>query len=149
MQCKHCGALLKEGANFCEHCGTAVEQKSCQGTEDEAETQVLETNKETEPIDQIVDKASWQDDTAFEETNRNSKAMASLVLGIIAVLFCGLPIIGVPVSIIGLVLAMSSKKQGASGLATAGLVLNIIGLVLSVLVFLSACFLIQPVFWLL
>ena len=149
MQCKHCGALLKEGANFCEHCGAAVKQELYQEAEDVAEIQVLETNEETEPRDQTMDEASWRDDTTFEETSRNSKAVASLVLGIIAVLFCGLPIIGVPVSIIGLVLAMGSKKHGASGLATAGLVLNIIGLVLSVLVFLSACLLIQPLFWLL
>ena len=61
------------------------------------------------------------------------KAIASLVLGIIAVVFWffgALSLISVVCGIIGIILSASAKKSGyTGGLATGGLVLSIIGLV--------------------
>lgn len=65
-------------------------------------------------------------------------AVASLVLGIVSLVFILLPIgsalLAFPLSIVGLVLAVIARKKQPSGMATAGLVLNIIALVLSALV---------------
>lgn len=58
-------------------------------------------------------------------------AIASLVLGICSLFLWCLPILGLPASITGLVLAIKSKETGG-GMSKAGLILNIIGLVLSV-----------------
>ncbi len=73
------------------------------------------------------------------------KAVASLVLGIIACIFCWIwgvfQIIGVVAGIVALVLAVSAmntaKAEGtkASGMAVAGLVLGLIGLVLGLILF--------------
>lgn len=52
------------------------------------------------------------------------KSTASLVLGIISLVFWLLPLAGFPVSIVGLVLGVKKKY-------TTGIVLNVIGLVLT------------------
>lgn len=70
------------------------------------------------------------------------KAVASLVLGIIA-LVCSLfgligSIIGLVCAIVGLVLASGAKKEGfVGGMATAGLVCSIIGLILCAVTFIA------------
>ena len=70
-------------------------------------------------------------------------AVASLVLGILAIVFAivgvGYQWIGAIVGIIGIVLAVLGKKNPEKkGIATAGLVCSIIGFVLSILL-LVAC----------
>lgn len=71
-------------------------------------------------------------------------AVASLVLGILSVIFpfIGLGIVGLVSGIVGLVLGIVAKKKEPSGMATAGIVLSIIGIamVLLVLMACAACF---------
>lgn len=70
----------------------------------------------------------------------DGRAVASLVLGIISLvtMFTGtFAIVGVVLSIIGLILGIKSKKDNPSGMATAGIVLSIIALVLTALTFLA------------
>lgn len=74
------------------------------------------------------------------EPGKNS-AIASMVLGIITLIcifFGPFAWIGIITGIIGLVLGIKSKKQAKSGMATAGVVMNAIGLGLCVLT-LVAC----------
>lgn len=68
----------------------------------------------------------------------NGAAIASLVLGIVSIVFTFIFfIVGLICGIVGIVLAVKAKKeiaasgQGGSGVATAGLVCSIIGLTLS------------------
>lgn len=77
----------------------------------------------------------------------NNKAIASLVLGIVSLVsicFGYFSFIGIVCAIIGLIFAIQIRKAGElegfkpSGMATAGLILNIIGLGLCALV-LIAC----------
>ncbi len=76
--------------------------------------------------------------------SNNSKTegiyIASLVLGICSFLFCGIPILGLILSIVALVISIKSRKKLKSnnetkGIVTAGFVLSIIGLILSILIF--------------
>jgi hypothetical protein len=70
----------------------------------------------------------------------NGKAVASMVLGIIGavcIVFGVYAFIGMIVSIIGLVLGISAKKQSPSGMATAGIVLSIIALALCAITVIS------------
>lgn len=66
-------------------------------------------------------------------------AVASLVLGIVAIVFSfiGLYLPGLIAGIIGIVLGVMAKKKAPSGMATAGLVLSIIGTILCALVFIA------------
>ncbi len=80
----------------------------------------------------------------MEEKKSNGLAIASLVLGIVSIVFSFIALywIGIIVGIVGIVLGVMAKKKNPSGMATAGLVLSIIGTALCALVFIAcaACF---------
>jgi uncharacterized membrane protein len=61
------------------------------------------------------------------------KAVTSLVLGIVGMLAWLLPIIGLPVTITGLVFGVRSLNSANKGIAIAGLTLSIIGIVLTII----------------
>ena len=64
----------------------------------------------------------------------NGSAVASLVIGIISMIAWLLPILGVPLSIVGIVLGNRGRRLLVQrGMATAGLALSIIALVLALL----------------
>jgi hypothetical protein len=64
----------------------------------------------------------------------NGSAVASLVLGIISMIAWLLPILGVPLSIVGIVLGNRGRRLLVQrGMATTGLTLSIIALVLALL----------------
>ena len=75
----------------------------------------------------------------MEGNKSNGLAIASLVLGIVAIVCCfiGLSWLGLILGIVGIVLAVKAKKQNPSGMATAGLVLSIIGTVIAAFVFIA------------
>ena len=62
-------------------------------------------------------------------------SIASLVLGIIGLFAWCVPLIGVPITIIGIVMGVKGRRRSPNGVATAGMILSIIGLVLSALLF--------------
>ena len=70
----------------------------------------------------------------------NGKAIASLVLGIIAIIcvFFGYgALLGVVVGVVGLILGMQAKKANPSGMATAGIVLSIVAIAVCVVGFIA------------
>ncbi len=70
----------------------------------------------------------------------NGKAVASLVLGIIAVvtLFFGtFAWIGIICGIVGLVLGSMARKENPCGMATAGFVLSLIAVILCAITFIA------------
>ena len=76
----------------------------------------------------------------MEEKKSNGLAIASLILGIVAIVFSfiGLSIpFGLIIGIVGIILGVMAKKKNPCGMATAGLVLSIIGTVLCAIVFIA------------
>lgn len=75
-------------------------------------------------------------------SEKNSMAVASLVLGIVSVVFSffgSWALLGLVTGIVGIVLAVKGRKITAKrGMATAGLVLSIVGTSLSGLMFICA-----------
>lgn len=65
--------------------------------------------------------------------DNSGKATASLVLGLIGLLAWLLPIVGLPVTIVGVVMGAKGRNSSNRGVAVAGLVLSIIGLILTVI----------------
>lgn len=64
---------------------------------------------------------------------KNGKATAALVLGIVSLIGICVPIVGIICGIIAIVLASMAKKEGAvNGKQKAGLILGIIGIVISI-----------------
>ena len=73
-------------------------------------------------------------------TQNNGKAIASLVLGILAaccVFFGYGTLLGIVLGIIGLILGISAKKESPSGMATAGIVLSIISVAICAIGFIA------------
>ena len=58
---------------------------------------------------------------------QNNKAIAGLVLGITSLLAWLLPLLGYPVSIVGIIMGALGKKSEKKNIAIVGLVLSIIG----------------------
>ncbi len=74
----------------------------------------------------------------MEEKKSNGFGIASLVLGIISIVFVFFnQLLGVIVGIVGIVLAVMAKKKNPTGMAKAGLVCSIVGTVLCGLVFIA------------
>ncbi len=65
--------------------------------------------------------------------NKDGRATASLILGIIGIIAWVIPIIGAPVTITGLVLGLKSRNSKNRVLAIIGIVLCIIGIVATVI----------------
>jgi hypothetical protein len=66
-----------------------------------------------------------------ENMQGKGKATASLVLGIVSLAISNAPIFNVPPAIIGLVLALMSKKEGyVGGMRKAGFVCSLIALII-------------------
>lgn len=64
------------------------------------------------------------------ETEKKGLSIASMVLGIVALVCCCIWYISIPCSILAIVFAIIGKKKGGKGMATAGLVLGIISVAL-------------------
>jgi hypothetical protein len=75
----------------------------------------------------------WDGPRAWQPRGQGGKAVASLTLGILSLVCWCLPILGLPMTIVGLVLGIKDHKSSKPGMAIAGIVTNIIGLVLSVI----------------
>ena len=67
------------------------------------------------------------------ENNNNNRAVASLVLGLVSIVTWLFPIAGYITTILAIVFATKGRHSEKKGMATAGLVLGIIFLVVTVL----------------
>jgi hypothetical protein len=77
---------------------------------------------------------STQSNTSFNagDASKNGKATTGLVLGIIGLIAWFIPIIGAPITIIGLIFSIKGLKSLKHGVAITGIVLCSIGLLLSI-----------------
>ena len=67
------------------------------------------------------------------ENEKNGKALAGMILGIVGMLAWIIPLIGLPVTIVGLVLSIQAvKANGRQGMAIAGIVLSGMALMLTI-----------------
>lgn len=116
MKCNYCGADNKEDSKFCASCGAELKEKKKTTKKEEVKEEKVEVK--TEPVKTTVTPVKTTD----------GKATASLVLGICSLIVWCLTL---PLSIVGLILGIVSKER--SGKRTAGIVINAITLVLSLI----------------
>ena len=115
--CIKCGQEINENAVFCTYCG--AEQKKVIFQESASEVIIT---KEVEP-------------TVTEEKKGNALGIVSMILGILSVLCCAGGCMGFIFSIVATVLAIVEKSKNGkmSGMALAGLITGIAGIVLSLI----------------
>ena len=158
MNCNSCKREAGEG-NYCPYCGaellretTAVYGAEAGGSQGVSGAQSQPYGNGTAPTyagrfqgaEQRGEQEAFQNGTAYEynaEMNGNyvpvppqpqsSMPTVSLVLGIISLIAWLLPLVGYPISIVGLVFGV--KYRMLSGNARAGMVMSIIGLCLTVI----------------
>lgn len=92
-----------------------------------------ETPVEETPVNNTYHQYQAAPATVVEKQSTDAKAVVALVMGILSIVGCCCYGIGAVPAIVGLILAIMSKKKNPSGIATAGLVCSIIGLVFSVI----------------
>lgn len=68
-----------------------------------------------------------------EPKKTDTLAIVSLILGIISIVACCYIYVAIPLGIGGIVCSVISKKKQKSGLATAGMICSIIGIVITIL----------------
>ena len=77
----------------------------------------------------------WQN--GQHQKKRNNLALASMIVGIFALITCCVPFIQFPLAVTAIVLViLSKKKQPLSGFAIAGLVMGILAILLSIVMLL-------------
>lgn len=67
------------------------------------------------------------------ETKEDKHALTGFILGLISILAWFIPLIGYPVTICGIVFSVKGLKSNKKGLATAGLILSILFLVVTII----------------
>ena len=128
MFCKNCGAENKEGSKFCTSCGSELVDAKKKTTKKKEE--VVEEKPVVEEVkeEKVVEAKPVTTTNPEPKKESNGKAVASLVLGICSiVIFC----LMWPLSLIGLILGIASKK---SGLKVAGIIINALAFALSTVV---------------
>lgn len=162
MNCKHCGAVIADGAKFCENCGNKVEIEAA-SVADQIKNEAF---KEPERVDAEVisegTKAAQPDteaDTTYSSRDDQSSqnagnaestvgssysvdepqgpigySIASLVCGILGLLCCCCGFFGFIVSAAGIALGIVSIKKNCEGkgMAIAGIVCGGIGALMTV-----------------
>jgi hypothetical protein len=123
MFCAKCGKEMDDNAKFCPSCGA-------------------DTSGETmskQPAQQVP----YSEPAAtFEQPSEPSSGIGigALICGIIGLVLCWVPIVGLILSIVAVVLGGKGRKtlpDGKRGMALAGFILGIIGLVISIIVLIS------------
>lgn len=77
----------------------------------------------------------------MDKSNVKGMSIASLTLGIISLFSGFFWYIGLPTGIIAIVLGAKSVKKGKTGMGRAGMVLGIIGTVITLFIYISLVFL--------
>lgn len=162
MNCTNCGSELQEGIKFCTNCGTKIESSACNepvNAEPVYEEPTSEAPKYEEPTCEVPKYEEPTCETPKNEdrtveapvyerpvyqpyqtmpnydqpAEQKGLSIASLVLGISALLFVCIPFIGIVMGIIGLVLGIIGRKKGAKGVALAGIITSSIAIGVGVL----------------
>lgn len=94
----------------------------------------------------VENNSPLQENVAKQTTTTTAEkkgfSIASMVLGIIALIRVHVWYIAIPCSILAIVFSIVGKKKGGRGMATAGLVLGIIAIVLTAIIYIIGAILI-------
>jgi len=153
MYCSNCGKKLSKKIKFCPNCGIEIHIRRKENVQSHKEESNHES-KEGKNFEKLFnDKESFRQEEGQKISNSRKnkdvlklekKANTSFVLGIIGLIAWIIPIIGLPIQIIGIVLAKKALKVSRQKKAKAGLIMCIIGLIFSILNSLAGIYMNSP-----
>jgi len=121
--CSNCNQQLDDNLKFCPACGKEVNP--------DAPAVVVESTPEYQTYEQPNYQQPQQ---PYGVVPGKGAATAALVLGIVAIVFSYVALVGLVSGIVGLVMTSTAKKEGfVGGMATAGLICSIVGTILAAL----------------
>ena len=161
MFCESCGALIPDGQSFCSNCGAAAPVQPApqaapqpvQPVQQYAEPAPQPVQQYAQPAPQPVQPVQQyaqpvqqaqpvyvQPVVAIPAQPRKSSGMAiaGLIMGIFALVLCWVPVVNWILGLLGLIfsiIGIAKKNGGAKGAAIAGLILTILGAILSIAMF--------------
>jgi uncharacterized membrane protein len=94
----------------------------------------LEITEAEEKIEETNQTDETQGQSTIENTSKGL-SIASLVLGIVSILFVSRFIIAVACGVLAIIFGIKGKKRGGQGMAAAGFITGIIGLSLQAIFF--------------
>ena len=121
MFCANCGKEMDDNAKFCPSCGMDATGETV--------SKQPEAKSETPP--------TYSEPPVSPVPVSSGSGVAAMVCGIIALILCWVPFIGLVFGIVAMVLGgkgMRTLPQGKKGMAIAGFVMGIIGLVVGVII---------------
>lgn len=127
IKCSECGNDISDQAKFCPKCGKVNEEKICpECGNKESRNNTFCTNCGYQFED--TPKEVTQDYTAPRK--EDTQALVGMILGFCSIIAWILPLIGFPVTIVGLIFsAFGLKSTARKGMAVTGIVLGIIFLI--------------------
>ena len=150
MFCRSCGTENDESAKFCRGCGLPIvpveETENPKPVEDDAAPSQAGPTPQGQPYQggqgpvngqpygQPGPQAAYAAHGQMVKQPTSGSAVVSLIFGILSVVCCSGVIFGIGFGITAICVGASDrKKNGSNGVATAGLILGIIGLSLAVI----------------
>ena len=161
MFCESCGALIPDGQSFCSNCGASAPAQAApvqaapqpapapqpmaqpvqpvQQYAQPAPQPVQPVQQYAQPVQQ-AQPVYVQPVVAIPAQPRKSSGMAiaGLIMGIFAIVLCWFPVVNWILGLLGLIfsiIGIAKKNGGAKGAAIAGLILTILGAILSIAMF--------------
>lgn len=153
MYCYRCGQRLADGAKHCPGCGAAIfydengpldgsfsrdpgrpedASYSYGGYQDNTQYQYGDAGQSSGNAYQYGNYQTSQYYAPPEKTSKDTCALISMILGIVSLVLCCSPVIGVILGIAAIVLGIIGlKAPQRKGMAIAGLAVGIIGLLIS------------------
>ena len=144
MFCESCGALIPDGQSFCSNCGAAAPVQPAPQAAPQPVQPVQQyaqpAPQPVQPVQQYAQPVYVQPVVAIPAQPRKSSGMAiaGLIMGIFALVLCWFPVVNWILGLLGLIfsiIGIAKKNGGAKGAAIAGLILTILGAILSIAMF--------------
>ncbi|MBQ8995491.1 MAG: hypothetical protein IJ091_06715 [Oscillospiraceae bacterium] len=134
MYCTRCGTKAKEGDYYCRKCGAVVDYDG------------LEAVTSFPPIPRTERNLSSSSSVLEGDEDLNWTSILGFILGLVSVFLCWTVAISFFSGVLGLIFSMIGRKSQKKKMAKAGVILNIIGSLVSIIIGLYYVYLIQSVF---
>lgn len=105
MFCSKCGSQVKDNAKFCDECGSPVNTGTSNPDVGKVEPIHMSSNK--------TETYSYTKREASKEELGDKKAHTAFIIGVLSLILCWFPILGIPAGIFSVVQGIMACKLGS------------------------------------